>query len=133
VGRNVNAPEPVRLVVADAAVARIAAISAARVPGVVALRADLGQALLGIATAALGSRGPAEGATAAVDGAHADVSVTVVTRLGHNCLDVVQAVQRAVATDVTAITGLSAQVRVTIADIALDQPHSERIVSRPPG
>lgn len=113
---------PVRLHVGDTAVARIAAQRARRVPGVVALRADLAQALLGIADAVLGQeRAPrTDGVKAAVNGDSAEVTVTVVTRLGHNCRDVARAVQREVADEIARHTGLQVQVSVTVADILLD-------------
>ncbi len=110
---------PVRLTVGDAAVARIAERRARRVPGVVALRADLAQTLLGIAGTVLHLPLRTDGVNAAVRGHTAEVSVTVVTRLGYNCRDVAQAVQREVAAEVTALTGLDVDVRVTIADVLL--------------
>jgi uncharacterized alkaline shock family protein YloU len=114
---------PVRMHVGDAVVARVAARHARAVPGVVALRADLAQALLGIAGAVLSqdrSWLPADGVTAAVHGGHAEVQVTIVTRLGHNCRDLAHAVQREVAAGVRAYTGLDAVVTVTVADVLLD-------------
>ncbi|MGI9000465.1 MAG: Asp23/Gls24 family envelope stress response protein [Pseudonocardia sp.] len=111
---------PVRMHVSDAVVARVAAQQAQRVPGVVALRADLGQALLGIAGSVLGQDRPtlsADGVGATVNGQSAEVSVTIVTRLGHNCRDLAQAVQREVAAEVSAYTALDVHVQVTIADI----------------
>jgi len=113
----------VRMHVGDAVVARVAAHHARRVPGVVALRADLAQALLGVAGAVLGqdrSWLPADGVTATVHGASAEVTVTIVTRLGHNCRDLAQAVQRDVAAGVRAYTGLDALVTVTVADVLLN-------------
>jgi uncharacterized alkaline shock family protein YloU len=109
--------------VGNAVVARVAARRARKVPGVVALRADLTQTLLGMAGSALGqdrSRLPADGVSAAVHGRSADVSVTVVTRLGHNCRDLAQAVQREVTAEVSAYTGLDVLVTVTIADVLTD-------------
>lgn len=113
----------VRLNVGDSAVARIAAHRAARVPGVVALRADLAQTLLGVAGSVLGqdrSRLPTDGVNAVVRGEEAEVSVTIATRLGHNCRDLCQAVQREVAAEVAAQTGLTVTVRVTVVDVLLD-------------
>ena len=113
----------VRVRISDSAVARIAARRAALVPGVVALRADLAQALLGVAVTVLGhdrSRLPTDGVNAVVHEHSAEVSVTVVTRLGHNCRDVARAVQREVAAEVAAQTGLTVSVTVTIADVLLD-------------
>jgi uncharacterized alkaline shock family protein YloU len=48
--------------------------------------------------------------------------VTIVTRLGHNCRDLAQAVQREVAAGVRDYTGLDALVTVTVADVFLDRP-----------
>jgi uncharacterized alkaline shock family protein YloU len=113
----------IRLRVGDSAVARIAARRAALVPGVVGLRADLAQVLLGVAGTVLGqdrSRLPTDGVNAVVNGGSVDVSVTLVTRLGHNCRDVARAVQEEVAAEVAAQTGLSATVTVTVADVLLD-------------
>jgi uncharacterized alkaline shock family protein YloU len=113
----------VRVHVGDAVVARVAARSARGVPGVLALRADLAQTLLGLAGSVLRQDTgalPAEGVSAAVHGDTAEVSVTVVTRLGHNCRDLAQAVQRTVAADVAGYTGLEVLVSVTVADVSLD-------------
>jgi len=118
-----GADSTVRLNVGDSAVARIAAQRAARVPGVVALRADLTQALLGIAGSVLGTdrtRLPTDGVNAVVQDAAAEVSITIATRLGHNCRDLAQTVQREVAAEVAAQTGLTVTVRVTIVDVLLD-------------
>jgi uncharacterized alkaline shock family protein YloU len=109
--------------IADAVVARVAAYHARQVPGVVALRAGLADALLGIAGTVLGqdrSWLPDDGVTATVHGGSADVTVTIVTRLGHNCRDLAQAVQREVAAEVRAYTGLDTRVTVTVADVLLD-------------
>lgn len=117
---------PVRLHVGDAVVARVAAQRARRVSGVVALRADLTQALLGLADSVLRpdrdrtSTLPADGVHAWVHGGSAEVSITLATRLGHNCRDLAQAVQREVATEVRAYTGLDVLVRVTVAEVLLD-------------
>lgn len=113
----------VQVHVAAPVVARVAARSARAVPGVVALRADLAQALLGIAGSMLRQDAgglPADGVAAAVHGGAAEVSLTVLTRLGYNCRDLAQAVQRTVAADVSAYTGLDVLVRVTVADVLLD-------------
>ena len=48
------------------------------------------------------------------------VALTVVTRLGHNCRDLAQAVQREVAAEIAGYTGLAATVTVTIAEVLLD-------------
>ena len=116
----------VRLHVGDAVVARVAAHHARRVPGVVALRADLTQALLGLADSVLHpdrDRGalPADGVHAEVRGGSAEVTVTLVTRLGFTCRDVAQAVQREVAAEVGAYTGLDVPVRVVVAEVLLDR------------
>jgi uncharacterized alkaline shock family protein YloU len=96
----VNGLPPVRFHVADAVVARVAELRARQVPGVVALRPG--------------------GTGAAVHGDSADVTVAVVTRLGHNCRDLAQAVQREVAAEVARFTGLATVVAVTIVEILLD-------------
>lgn len=111
---------PVRLTVGHSAVARIAEHRARRVPGVVALRADLTQALLSVADTILRRPLRTDGVNAAVQGRTAEVSVTVVTRLGHNCRDVARAVQREVGAEVAAQTGLDVRVTVTVADVLLD-------------
>lgn len=116
---------PVRLHVGDAVVARVAAHRARRVPGVVALRADLTQALLGLAGSVLHPDRPpgalpTDGVHAAVHDGLAEVSITLATRLGHNCRDLAQAVQREVAAEVAAYTGLDVVVRVTVAEVLLD-------------
>lgn len=111
----------VRLHVAEAAVASIAAATARRVPGVVALRAGLTRTLFGLARSVLGRARPAsDGVDAVVSGDEAEVAVTVVTRLGHNCRDLATAVQQAVTLAVTRQTGLAAHVEVTIAEVLLD-------------
>lgn len=114
----------VRVHVGDAVVARVAARRARRVPGVVTLRADLAQALLGLADSVLGHDRagaiPADGVQAAVHGGRAEVAVTLVTRLGYNCRDVAQAVQRAVGEEVRTYTGLDVVVCVTVAEVLLD-------------
>ena len=117
-----SAAPPVRYHVGDLAVARIAARRARAVPGVVSLRADLSQTLLGLAGTWLNpdpvpAELRAEGVSAAVHGDRADVRVTVVTEFGHNCRDLAALVRREVAAAVAAATGLEATVRVTIADI----------------
>lgn len=112
-----------RLRVGDAVVARVAARSARTVPGVVALRADLGQALLGFGRSVLGHREvplPTDGVGAVVDDDTAEVTITLATRLGFNCRDLAQAVQRQVAADVGAYTGLEVAVRVVIVEVLLD-------------
>ena len=119
---------PVRLHVGEAAVAAIATAAALRVPGVVALRSDLRsdlpQALLGRAGSVLG-RGQGSrraGVDAVVDDDHGttDLRVTIVTRLGHNCRDLANAVQQSVTQAVTAQSGLAARVHVTVAEVVFD-------------
>ena len=113
----------VTLHVGDAAVARIAAVAARGVPGVVSLRADLAQALLGVAGAVFGQDRDgvlsADGVSAQVHGGAADVTVTIVTRLGDNCRDVAIAVQEAVSVALAGQAGLDAQVSVLVADVLL--------------
>lgn len=114
---------PVRVHVGDAVVARVAARCARQVPGVVALRADLAQALLGLADSVLrqdrAGALPTHGVHAAVHGDSAEVSITLVTRIGYNCRDVAQAVQREVSAELRAYTGLDVVVRVTVAEVLL--------------
>lgn len=113
----------VRLQVGDTAAARIAATAAAAVPGVVMLRADLAQTLLGVAGSVFGHDRtvgiPTDGVTATVDGTVAEVTVTIVTRIGDNCRDVAVAVQRGVMAELAEQAGLAARVRVTVADVLL--------------
>lgn len=110
---------PVRLRVADVAVARIAADVAARVPGVVALQPRA--APLGTVEPLLGrdAARPPGGVTAAVGDGSAEVSVAVVTRLGYNCRDLAQAVQQAVAAELIVGAGLTARVTVTITEVRI--------------
>lgn len=114
----------VRFHVGDPVVARVAAQRARRVPGVVALRADLAQALLGLAEGVLRSDRagalPADGVHAAVRGDTAEVTITLATRLGHNCRDVAQAVQVAVTEELRAYAGIEALVRVVVAEVLID-------------
>lgn len=114
---------PVHVRVSDAVVARVAARCAGRVPGVVELHADLAQALLGIADSVLGSDASSlllpAGVAATVDGRSAQVSITVVTRLGQNCRELAEAVQRAVVAELRAYAGIEAVVTVTVAEILL--------------
>jgi uncharacterized alkaline shock family protein YloU len=105
---------PVRVHVSDTVVARVAEMRARQVPGVVALRGDR-------TGAQPWSRGRAvDGVDATVRGGAAVVSVAVVTRLGHNCREVAQAVQREVAREVTSFTGIAATVTVTVADVLME-------------
>jgi uncharacterized alkaline shock family protein YloU len=114
---------PVRIRISDTLVARVAAQCALRMPGVVALHADLGQALLGITGSVLGPDAlrppPPAGASADVGDGTVAVRLTVATRIGHNCRDLAQALQRDVAAEVAAYTGLRAVVTVTIAEVLL--------------
>ena len=82
----------VTLHVADAAVASVAAAAARRVPGVVAAHADLAAEL---------------------------VRVTISVRLGDNCRDVAQAVQRGVTHTLAELAGRTALVEVTVAELVL--------------
>jgi uncharacterized alkaline shock family protein YloU len=82
----------VTLHVADAAVASVAAAAARQVPGVVAARADLAAEL---------------------------VRVTIAVRLGDNCRDVAEAVQRGVTHTLAERAGRAALVEVTVAEVAL--------------
>ena len=116
-----DGPVEVRLHVAEAAVASIAAAEALRVPGVVGLRPDLARALLGMAGSTLGrTRSAPDGVDATVTGESADVTVTIATRLGYNCRDLAAAVQRAVAFAVAEQTGLTVRVTVTVAAVSVD-------------
>jgi uncharacterized alkaline shock family protein YloU len=98
----------------DAAVARIAAAVAKEVPGVESLRPDLSQTLLGLVGAE-----PVRGATAAVQEGRVEITLTVVTTLGHNPRDLCAEIQRAVAARVQRETALVPTVTVTIAEILL--------------
>ena len=82
----------VALHVADAAVASIAAAAARGVPGVVAARADLAAEL---------------------------VRVTIAVRLGDNCREAAEAVQRRVTHTLAELAARTAQVEVTVAEIIL--------------
>jgi uncharacterized alkaline shock family protein YloU len=82
----------VTLHVADAAVASIAAAAARQVPGVVAARADLAAEL---------------------------VRVTLAVRLGDNCRDVAEAVQRGVTHTLGELAERTALVEVTVAEVVL--------------
>ncbi|MBC3193303.1 Asp23/Gls24 family envelope stress response protein [Pseudonocardia sp. C8] len=113
-----------RLHVSDLAVARVAARRARAVPGVTALFGDARQALRGLAADRL-PREPVpdelrtRGVVATVDGREAEIRVTVGVRLGTPCAELAARVRREVAEEVAAVTGLTARVHVTIADIAL--------------
>ena len=82
----------VTLHVADAAVASVAAAAARQVPGVVAARADL---------------------------AAEPVRVTIAVRLGDNCSEVAEAVQRGVTHTLAELAGRTALVEVTVAEVVL--------------
>jgi uncharacterized alkaline shock family protein YloU len=82
----------VTLHVADAAVTALAAAAARGVPGVVAARADLAAEL---------------------------VRVTVAVRLGDNCRDVAETVQRGVTHTLAEWAGRTALVEVTVAEVLL--------------
>ena len=120
--------------VADVVVARLAARAALAVPGVVALQADLSQAMLGLAGTVLAQRrrgkpgwtAPPSGVTATVrEGREGqlgvvDVRLTLVSRLGHNCRELAKLVQQRVRADVFELTGLRPVVSVTIAEVMLE-------------
>lgn len=122
-GRPVTAGG-VRLHVSDLAVARVAARRARTVPGVAVLLGDVAQTLLGLAATWL-PRDPVpddlrtDGVVAAVQDGGVDVRVTVGVRFGTPCAELAAAVQREVAAEVAAVTGLAARVRVTVADVEL--------------
>jgi len=82
----------VTLHVADAAVTSVAAAAARQVPGVVAARTDLAAEL---------------------------VRVRIAVRLGDNCRDVAEAVQRAVTHTLAELAGRTALVEVTVAEVVL--------------
>ena len=82
----------VTLHVADAAVTSVAAAAARQVPRVVAAHADLAAEL---------------------------VRVTISVRLGDNCRDVAQAVQRGVTHTLAELAGRTALVEVTVAELVL--------------
>ena len=82
----------VTLRVADAAVASMAAAAARRVAGVVGARADLAAEL---------------------------VRVTISVRLGDNCRDVAEAVQRGATQTLAELAGRTALVEVTVAELVL--------------
>jgi uncharacterized alkaline shock family protein YloU len=103
-----------RVIFGDAAVARIAAAVASGVPGVESLRPDLSQTLLGLVGAE-----PVRGATAAVHEGEVEITLTVITTLGHNPRDLCADIQRKVAARVQEETALVPRVTVTIADILL--------------
>ena len=113
-----------RFHVSDLAVARVAARRARAVPGVVTLLGGLQQTLLGLAGEWL-PHDPVpdelrtRGVVAGVHGREADVRVSVGIRLGTPCADLAARVQREVAEEIAAVTGLTARVRVTIAHIDL--------------
>lgn len=110
---------PVRLIIEDAAVARLAAARAARVPGVAALRPDPARTAGALPGADRPSRA-ADGVGVVVHGDATEITVAIVTRLGDNCRDVAVAVQRAVRAELSEQAGLAVRVTVTIADVLLD-------------
>ncbi|MFP5022184.1 Asp23/Gls24 family envelope stress response protein [Pseudonocardia phyllosphaerae] len=114
----------VTLHVSDLAVARVAARRARTVPGVTGLLGDVAQTLLGIAADWLPREPVPEelrtrGVVASVQDGTAEVRLCIGVRLGTPCAETAARVQREVAGEVTAVTGLAARVRVTIADITL--------------
>ena len=82
--------QKVTLHLADTARASMAAAAARAVPGVAAARADLAAPL---------------------------VRVTVAVRLGDNCRDLAEAVQRAVTHMLAELTGQTAPVEVLVAEV----------------
>ena len=82
----------VTLHVADAALAALAAAAARRVPGVVRTRDALAAEL---------------------------VRVTISVRLGDNCRDVAEAVQRGATQTLAELAGRTALVEVTVAELVL--------------
>lgn len=117
-----GAPLHPRLQISDTVVARVAAYHACRVPGVLRLRPDLTQTMVGIATRLFPPRGgehriPTGGVTAVVEDGHADISITLVTQWGHNCRELAEQVQDEVAEQVRSYTGLPATVSITITDV----------------
>ena len=64
-------------------------------------------------------RAPVVGAR--VDGRQAEVTLSVVTRLGFNCRDLARAVQREVGEAVRAYTGLDTLMRVTVVEVLIDR------------
>lgn len=117
-----GAPTPPHLHVSDTVVARVAAYHACRVPGVLRLRPDLAQTMVGIATRLLRPRDgehriPIDGVTAAVEDGHAEIGIALVTRWGANCRNIAEQVQYQVAEQVRSYTGLPATVSITITDV----------------
>jgi len=113
--------------VADTVLARVAAYYARTVPGVVNLQPGLSQSVAGLAGTLLGPapqgdpRLSTDGVTIEVDpNGLAHIEIAAVTRLGHNCRDVAEAVQQQVTSQVRAHTGRTAVVTVTITDIDLN-------------
>ncbi|GEM_PF-2269840 len=129
---------PVGVRVSDQVVAKVAAHYAGRVPGVVALRSRLSQAvalLAGRVRDQLQDRpkeASAEGVRVEVDGQVARIELDVVTRLGYPCLEVGRAVQEEVRAQVRSHAGLASVVAVNIVDIEL-RPESPRTTLRSSG
>jgi uncharacterized alkaline shock family protein YloU len=86
---------PVTLHVADAALVSIATATARAVPGVLGLRADRSPHLESL------------------------VRVRIIVRLGDNCRDVAEAVQRAVTHTLAELAGRTVAVEVTVAEVLL--------------
>ncbi len=126
-------PEP-QIRIADSVVAKIAAHYTLAVPGVVALRSGITDAVVNIAgRVARPSRParatgdlPSDGVTVAVDDANriATITVDVVLRLGVPCLEVAKHVQQQVDADIRATTGLTSSITVNIVDVT-DQDDNE--------
>ncbi|HZA15370.1 MAG TPA: Asp23/Gls24 family envelope stress response protein [Pseudonocardiaceae bacterium] len=120
-----GAPTPPQLHVSDTVVARVAAYHACRVPGVFRLRPNLAQSMASIATRLFPPRDgehriPTDGVTAVIEDGHAEISIVLITRWGHNCRDIAEQVQAQVAEEVHSYTGLPATVTITITDVSYD-------------
>jgi uncharacterized alkaline shock family protein YloU len=130
-----GAPTQPQLHVSDTVMARVAAYHASRVPGVLRLRPNLTQSMASITPRLFPARDddyrmPTNGVTATVENGHAEISITLVTRWGHNCRDIAEQVQDQVAEKVRSYTGLPATVAITITDVekrpAAGTTHDER-------
>jgi uncharacterized alkaline shock family protein YloU len=122
-----SAPGDVRVGVrvSDQVVAKVVAYHAARVPGVVALRSRLSQAVVLLAGRVMDQlrdrpkEVSTEGVKVEVEGSVARIELDVVTRLGYPCLEVGRAIQSEVEAKVKAHAGLGSVVSVNIVDIEL--------------
>ncbi len=114
-------PTAPQLHVSDTVVARVAAYHACRVPGVLRLRPNLAQSMASIAIRLFPHgehRVPTHGVTAVVEDGHAEISIALIIKWGHNCRDVAEQVQARVAEEVHSYTGLPATVTITITDVS---------------